>query len=695
MSRSAAVQTVLARLDAHFAREVRRLRVRYQLSLDEFRGLYVSDEQVDALLAAAPDADGTQSPDITLPLGDDANCSRLAIWFALSPLARDVLLLAAAPDLDPKYAPIIAYLNDDVSARWPTFDLARRLFASTPEREADLAAVLAPDGPLFANHLANVIERSNERRATPLTAFAAAPAVAEFLLGRPPRLVPGMRLIGKDNVSSSAIDTDASPLADLAPLLVSADGRPLVLLQGDWGSGRQAAAIALAHGLGLATLRADLKMLQATGADLMAQLNEAALIARLNDAALLILADDVDADPRLAALANAPVPVFLVAPANDRWAAALKHASLAVATFAQPDPALRRRHWADALAREGLSVDDTAIDAVAARFRLTPRRIAAAAGTARILARAPHGKITKVAAPLVLAATRGHVALDLGGLATPIAADYCWRDLVLPRAALQQLRELAGAVANRDRVFRDWGFARTGGASGLAVLFAGGSGTGKTMSASIIARATGLDLWRIDLSAVVSKYIGETEKHLERIFKGSRDGNAILFFDEADALFGRRSEVGDAHDRYANIEIAYLLQRLETHDGVSILATNLPKNIDPAFSRRMHAVIEFPLPDVTSRERLWRGVFPQATPLASDIDFAFLAKQFAFAGGDIRAAALDAAFIAAAQDNAVTMPALIQAVARQMLKQGKVPSATEFRQFHGMLNGATLRESVA
>jgi SpoVK/Ycf46/Vps4 family AAA+-type ATPase len=198
----------------------------------------------------------------------------------------------------------------------------------------------------------------------------------------------------------------------------------------------------------------------------------------------------------------------------------------------------------------------------------------------------------------------------------------------------------------------------------------------------VLAREAGLDLWRIDLSKVLSKWIGETEKHLDRIFAQARDGNAILFFDEADAMFGKRSEVKEAHDRYANIEVAYLLQRLESYDGVVILATNLARNIDPAFSRRLHFVIDFPLPDPALREQLWRAALPARAPLADDLDVGFLARQFAFAGGDIRVAVLDAAFAAAADESPIDMSRLLQAVARQLLKQGKVPQGSEFQHYH-------------
>ena len=258
--------------------------------------------------------------------------------------------------------------------------------------------------------------------------------------------------------------------------------------------------------------------------------------------------------------------------------------------------------------------------------------------------------------------------------------------MVLPRLTLQRVKEIAFAIKCRHIVYSDWGFEqRIASGKGLKSLFAGASGTGKTMAAGVIARELELDLYKIDLSSIVSKYIGETEKNLDRIFRAAQSSNAILFFDEADALFGKRSEVKDAHDRYANIEVAYLLQKIEEYEGVVILASNLSKNIDDAFSRRMHYVVEFPLPDESYRERLWRTMFPSEVPLSNDVDFQFLARKFPIAGGDIRNVALDAAFLAAQDGKVVTMRQLARALARQMMKQGKIPSAMDFQQYHGLI----------
>jgi SpoVK/Ycf46/Vps4 family AAA+-type ATPase len=274
----------------------------------------------------------------------------------------------------------------------------------------------------------------------------------------------------------------------------------------------------------------------------------------------------------------------------------------------------------------------------------------------------------------------------LGSLAVKVRTVHTWSDLVLPRDTLQRVKEVAAAIRFRHLVYSGWGFAeKIASGKGIKVLFAGASGTGKTMTAGVIARDLGLDLYKIDLSGVVSKYIGETEKNLHKIFQAADASNAMLFFDEADALFGKRSEIKDAHDRYANIEVAYLLQKIEEYEGVVVLASNLSKNIDDAFSRRMHYVIEFTLPGQQHREQLWRGMFPAQAPVADDVDFEFLAAQFPIAGGDIRNVVLDAAFLAAQDGQTVTMKQLIKAMARQMIKQGRIPSPTDFKQYHNLI----------
>ena len=260
------------------------------------------------------------------------------------------------------------------------------------------------------------------------------------------------------------------------------------------------------------------------------------------------------------------------------------------------------------------------------------------------------------------AACRAQSDPKLNRLARKIRPVHTWKDIVLPADALAQLGEMCQRVAQSYRVLGEWGFAaKLSTGKGVNALFAGPSGTGKTMAAGILANELGLELYKIDLSQVVSKYIGETEKNLDSIFTGAENSNIILFFDEADALFGKRSEVRDSHDRYANIEISYLLQKMEDYEGVAILATNLRQNLDEAFVRRLAFSINFPFPDEADRRRIWSGIWPEGISLANDVDFDLLARQFKLSGGNIKNVALAAAFLAAADGGIVNMSHLLHA----------------------------------
>ena len=259
-----------------------------------------------------------------------------------------------------------------------------------------------------------------------------------------------------------------------------------------------------------------------------------------------------------------------------------------------------------------------------------------------------------------------------------------WDDLVLPPDDKQQIAELVARHRHQRTVFHDWGFlAQT--SSGTVALFSGPSGTGKTLAAEVVAGALGLDLYKIDLSTVVSKYIGETEKNLSAIFSAAAAGDVVLFFDEADALFGKRSEVSDAHDRYANIEVAYLLQRMEGYDGLVVLATNLQRNLDPAFLRRIAVAVHFGVPEEQQRRTIWERSFPLTAP-TSDLDLDFLANQFKITGGVIRNAALGAAFLAAGADKPITMDLVALALKREFQKMGRLRTESEFDRYFELVS---------
>lgn len=338
-------------------------------------------------------------------------------------------------------------------------------------------------------------------------------------------------------------------------------------------------------------------------------------------------------------------------------------------SFETPAWAERRRAWKLASAGCSIRIGGRSLDLLAECFRFDESQILDAVHTATNLAAYRQEPLQTEHLFEAARARSGH---ELSNLARKVRPVYGWDDIVLNDDAVTQLREICRRVTTRQRVLGKWGFARKlSGGKGVNALFYGHSGTGKTMAAEVIASELRLDLYKIDLAGVVSKYIGETEKNLDRIFSAAETANAILLFDEADALFGKRSEVKDSHDRYANLEISYLLQKMEQYEGVAILATNLRQNLDDAFVRRLAFMVSFPFPDEASRLRIWRGIWPKAAPLAADVDLEYLAATFRLSGGNIRNIALAAAFEAAEAGSSISMRHLLDATRREFQKLGK------------------------
>ncbi|MEO0423481.1 MAG: ATP-binding protein [Pseudomonadota bacterium] len=696
-------QLPLQWLDHLLQREVLRLRARYELSLDEFRGLYVSDAQVDALLAQREEDEDTIG---LTRVRADASRLRADAWqqldaipvwrhavatLGLNDASQHVLLLALAPHLCPAYATLYAYLNNDVSRRWVTPDLAARVFrAHAPNALMD---ALIDSSGLYRS----LPESDRNKHSESLQSFGwTLNAAAADVLIRPQGSLPAQR-----------IDTELPrDFAAYARLLRHRSTPPLLLLTGSRGSGRCALARRLAEAAGRALIVVDATTLPPAFADLDRAVQDWSLRARLSDSMVYLRGfADVDPDKDGAArrfvrgIAESHTEIVVPASAGFAWSHCFRGLGATCLTVAGPNSEERASLWQHALGDLApRSPDDVA--RVASEYELTPSQIQDAGAWVTTQHRINGSADERPPAHALQEAARLHSLGRMEQLATRVRTQFDLDDLVLPRTTRSRVGELIDAVRHRHAVLERWGMReRCGGASGLVALFAGGSGTGKTMTVSVIAREVGLDAYRIDLASVVSKYIGETEKNLERIFSAAASANCILFFDEADALFGKRSEVKDAHDRHANVEIAYLLQRVEVHPGVVILATNIAKNMDPAFSRRVHYTLDFPKPTAELREQLWRGMFPPQAPLADDLDFDFLARGFELTGGEIRNLALDGAMLAAAQDSRIDMRCLIKAVARRLLSEGRAPSAAQFKQYAHLLdahaNGVALNGRAA
>ena len=354
--------------------------------------------------------------------------------------------------------------------------------------------------------------------------------------------------------------------------------------------------------------------------------------------------------------------------------------------FTIPDALTRENLWQAGLNGHYKPGDNIDPGVLASKFRFTAGQINDSLAAAKNLARWRSPGNGSVTAADLYAACRAQSNHKLGILARKVHSNYTWDDIVLPQDQTNQLREICNQAKLRHVVYDRWGFDRKLSlGKGLNVLFSGPPGTGKTMAAEAIAGDLQLELYKIDLSQVVSKYIGETEKNLDRIFTEAQSSNAILFFDEADALFGKRSEVKDAHDRYANIEIGYLLQKMEEYDGIAMLATNLRQNMDEAFVRRIHSVVEFPFPDEKLRERIWIKIFPDSAPLSADIDYAFLSRNFRIAGGNIKNVALTAAFYAAEDASEIAMRHIVMALKRELQKMGKLCVQGDFGKYYNVI----------
>ena len=704
----------LQRLDLLLHREILRLRATYQLSLDEFRGLYISDDHVNRLINQTVGYGGNTSATAELTLQaehlraasqerENVHWRRLVEEFSLSPTEQDILILALALELDLKYETLYAYLNNDVTRKFPTRDLALRVLGADAEQRMNVRRCLDGEATLFGSGLLQLISSTPERPSWLASGFSVSPTLIDYFSGvkdlASPPVVEQRTAVAWEEIPISA--EQRAVLRNIADFALIDQAFPLVVFSGRDGLGQSLAAEAVCGQLGLTLKRIDLIELRSSTEGLDKVLRRSLLQQRLQNSGLCLERPEAlldqqghplpDSATMIGLLVKSRRPIFIAGESKTGLQELLAGRRALFVHFEAPAYELRLQSWEKALARVQANTSKPVLEALANSFVLTPAQITAAVAAAvdeQILKRdsTEDARAPSISDESLFAAARAQSDQSLGNLAAKVKTIHTWEDLVLPRVTLQRVREIAAAIKYRHIVYSTWGFERRiASGVGLKVLFSGASGTGKTMTAAVISRELGLDLFKIDLSAIVSKYIGETEKNLDQIFRAAQSSNAILFFDEADALFGKRSEVKDAHDRYANIEVAYLLQKIEEYEGVVILASNLSKNIDEAFSRRMHYVVEFPLPDQSHREQLWRGMFPPEVPLDPDVDFTFLARQFSLTGGDIRNVALDAAFLAAADGQLLTMKQLIKAMARQMMKQGRVPTPTDFKQYHPIL----------
>jgi hypothetical protein len=608
----------------------------------DLAGWFVAPEDVDRILRTLPGLDGP-APEVAAPLleqldgylvdarrafttsmGGDSRLADLARRASLSDADAEALAQLAAVELHPQRQRLVGYIQDSVQLPRLTLATLDRILGSTAG-----ALLVAPDAALRRGQLVDV----EEQGPWAVRMCSVPPRVAWYLRG------------------------DAAPDRDLPP-----GTRRLIAVRG---------------------CRPKPDLLIITGADRETRLR--AVQRTWPEVSVLLTSvptatEGWDALVREATVTGSVVVLEIEVPLDPAARQVVErtdHLAWALSSVRElPLECLPRRPWRE------LSAGDGAADAadwrralgrgVPPAYRLDREQLRLVASALQGGESTLDGGVRRLAA--------GH----LDHLALRVTPSRGWEDLVLPRDQKQQLGELAARYRRRATVHRDWGFPALP-SSGVVALFSGASGTGKTLAAEVIAGDLGLDLYKVDLAGVVSKYIGETEKNLSRIFDAAGASDLVLFFDEADALFGKRTEVSDSHDRYANIEVSYLLQRLERYDGLVIMATNLQRNIDTAFLRRIAVAVDFPLPGEPQRRDIWRRSIPRSAP-QDDLDLDFLAHNFKISGGVIHNATLGAAFLAADDGQVITMEHVALALKREFQKLGRLRTEAEFERYYDLVN---------
>ncbi|MEZ4728421.1 MAG: ATP-binding protein [Caldilineaceae bacterium] len=734
------LQVELAFIDLLLRREVRRWVLAGQDPNDDYRGLYVTQSEAEQLLArpfgvswgqwiALPLEEETalnqalaqarrQAEEVAEQMvaqGQPSRLQQLAAAFDLDRMALDILLLCLAPALDTKYERLYGYLQDNVMRRRPTVRLVLDLLGEPGAAKFCLATYLAQDAPLFQHKLLESITEAPPNNMHWINqTLQVDEGVVAWLLGQyqpPPelqghvtltkpevcetdRLWVGSKILQRIQIATDLFREDRQSLSFSVSQSLN---YPILLLYGIDGAAQEAAArwVAVQTEQPLLTVALDGVISESCSAIQTVRL--ALRDARLTGALAYLrgwdacLGQGEMVAPALLALVNEhPGPVILAG--HSRWqpSGINRQRPIFQIEFGMPDYDQRLVLWTQFVETNGMrrQIAGPAIKPhksaqsafylsdLANQFGLTSGQIRDAVTAARDSALQAGESLQS---NHLFATARTYSNPRLSTLARKVTPRYTWEQMVLPADELAKLSEIVAVVKHRHQVLEVMGVGRQlAPSSGVMALFSGPPGTGKTMAAEVMAAVLQLDMYKIELSGVVSKYIGETEKNLERIFSEAANSNAILFFDEADALFGKRSEVKDAHDRYANIEVAYLLQRMELYEGVTILATNLRANLDEAFARRFFRTVEFPFPKPPERLRIWQTLFPPELPKAADVDFALLAKRFDLAGGNIRNVIHSGAVLAASDGGQVTMRHLLHGVRRELQKIGRLINEEDF-----------------
>ncbi len=620
----------------------------------------------------------------------------------LSSFEEKCIIICLASEVDRGFGKMYAQLQDNLTAQNPSIDIVLKLLGESEEERISLRNAFSPQAPLMQHLMESRSDFMDTRVPLIDRPLKLEDWVVNYLLDfevLDERLVQIAELLtiegqGKD-IKLTSVEENIIRFIKYFSSNKNTSSKQIFYLYGPAGCGKKTHAAAVCNKLGYSLINVDIEKILASDLPFTEILKLLGRHAMLKNTALcfenfnLLLAEDeryLNKVHLLIQMLTTSVPIsFILGQAS--WSPNLLNAEFNYVQIECPLPDDRERkiQWEKFSQKYKLD-KNISLDDFTNSFRFTPGQIQAALNHSESLAVWNGAENGLIGEQELYDACYSQSNRKLNTLATRINTIYSWDVLVLPPDQTSQLREICHQVKYRSIVYGDWGFdRRLSLGKGLNALFSGPPGCGKTMAAEVIANELGLEIYKIDVSQIVSKYIGETEKNLAKIFAEAETSNAILFFDEADALFGKRSEVKDAHDRYANLETSYLLQKMEEYKGIVILATNLNQNIDEAFLRRLHFSVAFPFPEKEQRKLIWQGMFPKGAPLDNNIDYEFMADKFILAGGNIKNIALSAAFYAAHEASSIGMKHIMLAAKREYKKLGKAFLKSDFNPYYQLI----------
>jgi len=617
--------------------------------------------------------------------------------FELSSFEHNCVLLAFVSSLDPKYEKVFAFANDNSSRKNATAEIALKIFTNNNEKAHENIKAFLPHSKLmrfFIYHKKN--QDNTSYYSVPLclnnriNRFLTDPSSEESDMAFPFNMIQLEDEPEKLIVNSQLVDV----MANILFLKENKDyeSTALVNLFGLMGSGKKLLFKHLckrSHRRGMVIDCLKLSQENEKLYDELLYICRESIIRQS-----FIFLDKLDKlytdknDTRklhvILRLLSEHISIIFAASENEIPSYLVAEGiRLNTIEVPSPDTGLRISLW-EWFSKGKKLQSSINISELANKFNFTPGQIK------KSLSRAAYESELKglnyISINILYDSCYRQIVHNLKESASLIKPAYSWDDLVIPSSEIETLKASCNHIKYAHMVFNEWGFnKRLPYGRGLSMLFSGPPGTGKTMSAQVIANELHMEMYKIQLSKIVSKYIGETEKNLKAIFDEANKSNVILFFDETDALFGKRSEIKDSHDRYANIEVAYLLQEIEEHEGITIMATNYMKNIDEAFLRRINYIIHFPFPDEKARTKIWGKIFPESAPLSKDVDYGFLARKFEIPGGNIKNIAVSSAFQAASENSEITMKHIIKAAIHEQKKSNKVIVGEDLEEYSDLL----------